>query len=75
MPDLPPPDPGQAADRDYAARSLPGVLAVIARVAGLEAALAVGFTPFLIGAAVKSALMLASRWGLLKLWPALRLRS
>ena len=44
----------------------------LARAMGLEAALAAGFTPFLIGAAVKSALVLASRWGLMKLWPGLR---
>lgn len=47
----------------------------LARVMGLEPALAAGFTPFLIGAAVKSGLVVASRWRLLKLWPALRLRS
>lgn len=47
----------------------------LARAMGLEAALAAGFTPFLIGAAVKSGLVLAAQSGLLKLWPALRLRS
>ncbi len=46
----------------------------LARAMGLEGALAAGFTPFLIGAAVKSVLVLATRWGLLKVWPALRLR-
>ena len=44
----------------------------LARSMGPEAALAAGFTPFLIGAAVKSALVLGLRWGLLQLWPGLR---
>lgn len=47
----------------------------LARSMGPEAALAVGFTPFLIGAGVKSALVLATRWGLMKLWPPFRFRS
>ena len=44
----------------------------LARSIGVEGALAAGFTPFLIGAAVKSALVLGARWGLLKTWPGLR---
>ena len=44
----------------------------LARSMGLEAVVAAGFTPFLIGAGVKSGLVLGVRWGLLKLWPGLR---
>ncbi len=44
----------------------------LARSMGVEGALAAGFTPFLIGALVKSALVLGLRWGMLKLWPGLR---
>lgn len=47
----------------------------LARVMGLEGALAAGFTPFLIGAAIKSGLVLATRWGLLRIWPGLRLNA
>lgn len=43
----------------------------LARSMGVEAALAAGFTPFLIGATVKSGLVLALRRILLRVWPAL----